>query len=166
MPQLLLVLERQRRLQHVAAEGPEGLDELVGGHAVDHHEHRRAVVGGQKIAHAVLEIAIDAVLHDEAREGADTGPERRADEGHEEQKAEQHAPEQAPHRARPHLRTGRDHVVLPSRAPRHHGDGLQADDEVLTEVEDLLVRGLGFRFARITEHNERTHGQSSFRLAA
>lgn len=82
---------------------------------------------------------------------------RLAADGHEEQQAEQHAPEQTPHRGGSHLGAGRHHVVLAVGAPRHDCDGLQADDEVLVEIEDLLVGGLRFRFARVTEHDERTH---------
>ena len=88
---------------------------------------------------------------------ASSRAQRRADDGHEEQQTEQHAPEQTPHRGGSHLGAGRHHVVLAVGAPRHDCDGLQADDEVLVEIEDLLVGGLRFRFARVTEHDERTH---------
>ena len=157
--ELVLVLDGQRGLQHVAAERADGVDELVGGHLVHHHEHG-AVVGGQQVAHAVLEVLVHAVLHDGARQRADAGTDGRAEHGHEEQQAEQDAPEQAPHRGGAHLGTGRDHVVLAVGMARHHGDGLQADDEVLVEVEDLLVGGLRLFFARITEHDEGAHGQA------
>ena len=158
--ELVLVLDGQRGLQHVAAERADGVDELVGGHLVHHHEHGGAVVGGQQVAHAVLEVLVHAVLHDGARQRADAGTDGRAEHGHEEQQAEQDAPEQAPHRGGAHLGTGRDHVVLAVGMARHHGDGLQADDEVLVEVEDLLVGGLRLFFARITEHDEGAHGQA------
>ena len=97
------------------------------------------------------------MLDDGARQRADARAQRRADDGHEEQQTEQHAPEQTPHRGGSHLGAGRHHVVLAVGAPRHDCDGLQADDEVLVEIEDLLVGGLRFRLARVTEHDERTH---------